>query len=424
MSASKIQISLLTALFISLFILAEISFSQEQAVASDSTQENSLIKIYLDCASCDDDYFRTEINMASFVRDRKQADIHILITRQRTGGGGLEYTVEFIGSNHFAEMQDTLYFNSLESDSDDDIRSGLVSIIKLGLVRYIIRTPQKDKLEVNYLSTSAREEIIDKWNSWVFQLSSHMQANGQKSNKSYNFYGNMSARRVTEQLRLQCSAWGNYSERRFEFDDDVTLDISRGKGMSASSFFSLSDHWSIGATSNISSGTYSNFRSRLSLSPGLEFNYYPYSESTRRQLRFTYYPTMIYVDYEEITVYDKHNEWLARQSLQISLEMTEPWGEADISISASHYFHDISRYRINANGNLSLRVYEGLSVDFRGRGSRIGDQLSLRKAESSLEDVILGSTELPTTYNYYFSVGLSYSFGSIYNNVVNPRFGY
>ena len=65
------------------------------------------------------------------------------------------------------------------------------NIVKLGLVRYIIRTPQKDNLEVSYLSTSAREEIIDKWNSWVFRLSSNMQANGQKSNKSYNFYGNM-----------------------------------------------------------------------------------------------------------------------------------------------------------------------------------------------------------------------------------------
>jgi hypothetical protein len=38
-------------------------------------------------------------------------------------------------------------------------------------------------------------------------------------------------------------------------------------------------------------------------------------------------------------------------------------------------------------------------------------------------EVLLRLRELATEYSFDFGVGLSYTFGSIYNNVVNPRFG-
>jgi hypothetical protein len=53
----------------------------------------------------------------------------------------------------------------------------------------------------------------------------------------------------------------------------------------------------------------------------------------------------------------------------------------------------------------------------------IHDQISLKKGQASLESVLLRRTMLETNYQYYFSIGLSYTFGSIYSNVVNPRFG-
>lgn len=426
----KMRLGFLLVLLIALFGLGNFTSSQALATEADESEpdksapDKSAIKIFLDCSSCDDDYLRTELVMASFVRDRKQADIHILITRQRTGSGGREYTIDFIGRGDFAGMQDTLLYHTRESDTDDAIRSGLVQSIKFGLVRYIIRTPQKDKLAVSYLSNGIREKINDKWNTWVFEIGSSMWANGERSSKQYNFSGDVSARRVTEQLRLQLSLWGNYSEERYEFEGETTFNISRRKNVSALSFYSLSNHWSAGVQSEWMTATYSNLKSRAELNVGLEYNYYPYTESTRRQLRFTFYTSMIYVDYEEITTYDKHNEWLFREVLEVTLEMTEPWGEADLSISGSHYFHDASKYRISAFGDLSIRVYEGLSLDLWASSSKIRDQLSLRKGESTLEDILLSRTEQETSYSYNLSVGFSYSFGSIYNNVVNPRFGY
>jgi hypothetical protein len=46
----------------------------------------------------------------------------------------------------------------------------------------------------------------------------------------------------------------------------------------------------------------------------------------------------------------------------------------------------------------------------------------LPRRDASLEDVLLQRRRLATSYRGSGSVGLSYSFGSMFTNVVNPRF--
>ena len=53
---------------------------------------------------------------------------------------------------------------------------------------------------------------------------------------------------------------------------------------------------------------------------------------------------------------------------------------------------------------------------------RVRDQLSLSAAGIDPSDILLRLRELKTSYRYDISGGLSYTFGSIYDNVVNPRF--
>ena len=78
-----------------------------------SAQNTDRIKIFLDCRYCDDNYVRTEINYVNYVRDRKEADVHIQSTRLRTGSGGREYTVTFLGGRNFSGLNDTLTFASI-----------------------------------------------------------------------------------------------------------------------------------------------------------------------------------------------------------------------------------------------------------------------------------------------------------------------
>jgi len=72
---------------------------------------------------------------------------------------------------------------------------------------------------------------------------------------------------------------------------------------------------------------------------------------------------------------------------------------------------------------MNIRLLRGLSVSLRGEYSRIHDQLNLPKGDASIDEILLRRKELATNYEYSFSVGLSYTFGSIFSNVVNPRFG-
>lgn len=44
-------------------------------------------------------------------------------------------------------------------------------------------------------------------------------------------------------------------------------------------------------------------------------------------------------------------------------------------------------------------------------------------AGATPEEILLMLRELETDFSYSFSVGLSFRFGSLKSNVVNPRFG-
>jgi len=95
-----------------------ISFPQE--VDSVDAIQSKAIKIFLDCNSCDKDFIRTEITFVNYVRDRTQADVHVLITTQETGSGGKEYSLTFIGQNAFENKNDTLHFTTKPSATSDE----------------------------------------------------------------------------------------------------------------------------------------------------------------------------------------------------------------------------------------------------------------------------------------------------------------
>ena len=69
-----------------------------------------------------------------------------------------------------------------------------------------------------------------------------------------------------------------------------------------------------------------------------------------------------------------------------------------------------------------MRLFKGFSVEIFGGGSRRRDQLSLRKGEATPEEILVRQRELATGFQLEFGFGVSYSFGSVFNNIVNPRF--
>ena len=72
--------------------------SQEAQIDLDALKKQAP-KVFIDCRRCDIDFIRTEITFVNYVWDRREADIHVLVTTQSTGSGGTEYTMAFIGQN-------------------------------------------------------------------------------------------------------------------------------------------------------------------------------------------------------------------------------------------------------------------------------------------------------------------------------------
>jgi hypothetical protein len=186
---------------------------------------------------------------------------------------------------------------------------------------------------------------------------------------------------------------------------------------------SIDDHWSIGATASAGSSSYNNIGFNLTLKPAVEFDVFPYSDSTKKQLRILYAVGPEIFRYREETVYDKKKETLWSQSLSVSLDLRQSWGSLSLSLTGSNYFPDLKKNRLRLDGGISWRIFRGLNFNLDGGGARVRDQLSLPKGGASLEEVLLRRRQLATGYNYYFSVGLNYTFGSVDSHLVNPRFG-
>jgi len=64
-----------------------------------------------------------------------------------------------------------------------------------------------------------------------------------------------------------------------------------------------------------------------------------------------------------------------------------------------------------------------LSVAANVNASRIRDQLALPARGATDEEILLRIRRLQTGYEYNLGVSLTYTFGSIFSSVVNPRFG-
>jgi hypothetical protein len=194
-------------------------FSQEEQVDIEALKKTAP-EVYIDCSSCDIDYIRTEITFVNYVRYRKEAQIHILITTQRTGSGGREYTLAFLGQNEFEGFNDTQKYFSNKTDTDDEIRQGLVKTLKMGLMSYVAKTPISSRIA---LSFAEKEKAAgeDNWNYWVFSISGDGHFSGEQSYKSHSVEGNFSANRVTPELKIRLGFSVEHYESHYRFDEDT-----------------------------------------------------------------------------------------------------------------------------------------------------------------------------------------------------------
>jgi hypothetical protein len=416
-------------LFVVLIVcfLPAIATGQSINSNSDSLRKGAP-RIFLDCQSCDMNYARTEIPYVNYVRDVKEAQVYILVTNQDAGSGGEQYTFTYMGQENFLGMNDTLVYTSNPDETSSIVREKMINLLKMGLMRYVARTPVFSQIEIKHNAELEQVEVVDKWNSWVFELSTEPQFMSEEANKQLNLRNSLNVSKVTQNIKLQIELDQFYNREKFV--ENVNTDSSQTTTYVTNETFmdnlfvkSLSEHWSTGIKWSLGSSTRENYRFRTELMPAIEYDIYPYSESTHRQLRILYGVGLQYNSYNETSIYNKTQEDLYKQLLGIAYRVQKKWGMINFSLEASNYFHDISKNRIELYTEISLRIFKGLSLQLNGGIAHINDQINLKKGDISEADRLLKLTELATKYRIEGGLELTYTFGSIYNNIVNPRFG-
>jgi len=380
---------------------------------------------------CDQDFFQTEIAFARFVRDQADAAVYVLVVRESTGGGGDRYTLFFEGRRgRLAGRRDTLVTSSPPGASDDDQRRALLGRLRIGLVGFAAETALGDRLTIGYTAPAAaagepaEEPEADPWNSWVFNINGNGYFSGQSQSNSLSLYGSVSARRVTEALKVSISPRASYNRSAFDLTDGETfVSDNASMGLNTAIVKSISAHWSAGGRVDLSRATYSNYDARLRAAPGVEYNVFPYAESTRRQIRVSYEAGVVASAYQDTTIFLKTEEVLPFHELGVATEFAQPWGSLDVYTEASQYLSQPDKYNLSIGGGVEVRVLRGLSLRLNGRYGYVQDQLNLRAARADDGQILTNQQELATSFQYFGSVGLSYSFGSIFNQVVNARFG-
>jgi hypothetical protein len=412
-------------LFVSVFSL---SLQAQKVTTPVDTLRKGAVKVFIDCESCDMNYTRENIPYVNYVRDVKEAQVYVLVTTQDAGSGGTRYTLTFQGQGIYKGMNDTLVYSSNPDETSTIKREKKTNLMKMGLMRYVARTPLFGEIEILHNSELIKEEVVDRWNYWVFELSTEPVFQAEEANKQLELRNSVNISKVTEEVKLQIELDHFYNREKFiEFantDSAVTETYITSERMMNNLFVkSLNDHWSAGIKWNLGSSTVMNYQFATEFLPSVEYDIFPYAEATHRQLRFLYSAGIQYNNYIDTSIYNKTIETLYKQTINIAFQVQKKWGSINLALLGSNYFHDFSKNRLELMAEVSLRIFKGLSLQIDGGVAHINDQLNLRKGDVSEAERLLKLTELATKYRFEGGIELTYTFGSIYNNVVNPRFG-
>lgn len=383
------------------------------------------LNFFLDCYDCDFTFVRQELEFVSFVRDPKLADVHILSSSQRTGSGGEKFFLNFIGLNELKGMDYEYEYMADQSETHDEIRQGLLKILKTGILQYYSKTDYFKNINIDLVEKENRiatQIVDDPWNKWIFRIEAGSDFQKEESQEEFSLGTELQVQKVTEDWKTRIE--GSYdTDNENYYDDGEKIENHQTRtNISANYIKSLSPKWSAGIFGDYNASNFVNTKNSFGLDAGIEYNIFPWDISNRKVFVLRYLAGISNNIYEEITIYDKLKETLYYEALQLELEIIQPWGRIEARMEGRHYFHDFTKNRLNFDSQVSVRLTKQLSVYGEIQYGLVHDQMYLPKGNASLEDVLLRRRKMATEFEISAEFGFSFTFGSIYNNVVNERF--
>jgi len=307
------------------------------------------------------------------------------------------------------------------------VRNRILDFVKLGLVRYWIKKGHTDVVTITVNERNGNEENVeveDPWNYWVFELNARTDIDGEQSRKQLDVDFSTSAKRVTEKNKFLIRAGYSENKSTFSYEDEDIVAIRQSKSISIYDVISIGGNWSAGAFGRIGSSVYSNRDFYWDFKPAVEFNLFNYADSAEKQLVLSYRSGLKRNDYIETSVFAKDSEYLWEHELKLGGRVKQRWGNIFGEASFEQFLNDTTLNAFRFFCGASIRLFKGFNFNVNGNYSLVGNQVNLPAGDVSLEELLLRQQQLASGFEYSLRVGVSYSFGSIYNTIVNPRFNF
>lgn len=403
------------------FIVLMTSFTAYAQTAEDQ------INVFLDCPGCDLNYVKNEIKFVNYANDPLRAQVHILVSSQSTGGSGAVHQLEFLGKEGFDDDKFTLKFQAEPTMTDLEKQQGLVRTLKLGLVPFVAQTALASNFDLAVKNQAKPKETIPVgkgkklMDSWLFEAYSNLNWDKESLRSTFDLRYGLYAEHLTPEWRIRIEPNFYFQERVVRTDEEEIRSYRRQNGYNGKVVKSLGEHWSLGVFNNIYSNTYNNVKLGMWLAPAIEYSILPYSEVVTREFTVAYHVGRLYNRYFEETIFLKMEDKVFSHVMDVNLRLRRDWGDVTMFMQGSCFLNDWSRNHLSINGRVGVRVFKGMTFNMGGTFRIVNDQITLPRGNTTLEDILLGQKQLATAYNSNVNFGVRYTFGALYNNIVNTR---
>ena len=384
-----------------------------------SYSQNSKIKAYIDCR-CDETYLKQETSFLEYVRDQDLADIEIFIRDERNPTGSRSFEIKIDGNNEYEEISSSSIAVGYANDTSSTLRDKLLNKLKLALVPFLDLANYNLNINVD---PSFKDLTVydDKWKNWVFELSGSYNNDKEESRQTNRYEIEFEIDKLTEDWRIGAEIRRNESNRKFFSNDNTYKSNRKTTSLNGRVVRSITDHFSAGLFFGVFQNTYENIDLNRYIAPAIEYSFYPYKDVLSKEITLAYRIGTGKRNYVEKTIYGFEEQKLSSQTLSLNIRFRQKWGNVSSYLNATQFLNDGTKKRFSLRSNLDIRIYEGLAVRFSGNINLIREQYSLAAGNTSIEDLLLQQREIATDYRTNFSIGLSYTFGSIYNSIINTR---
>lgn len=403
--------------------------SPQRAEKHEPPRQPTLPSLYLSCPlACFEDYLRQELSYFDFTSDPYRAEITLVIVRQQSGNGGERFTVTLTRRvpvpNH--PVTAPLSFTVPANTPDVTSRKKLAQTMLRVLQRELAGTSHEEAFELSLPTRDGTKlsNLNDPWDYWTFTPELAGEIDGGSSYFWADATAGLTVRRITDfdKFRLRASYSRQFTGYELEDGSRVDGDVARWETRLLYAR-SLGQRWALGALGTVRASEFENLKAHVHGGPAVEFNVFPYPENASQQLRLVYQTGAWANWYLER---NREDGWMREarlyHALSLIVDVNQPWGGVQWIGQVNQFIDEPRLYRVSTGVTLSLRLMEGLAINLEGNAALVDDMINLRARQVTDLELLLGTVQQPTDHTLEGGFGITYTFGSGHNTIVNPRF--